>query len=70
MAKKLTLYLTIFLFTGIGLAPVVAMFVKSFFVDGELSLQHYGTLLQSSREWKLLFNTLTLAGATTFIAGL
>ncbi len=67
MAKRVTLYITIFLFTGIGLVPVIVMFVKSIFVDGELSLQHYGTLLQSNREWTLLFNTLALAGATTSI---
>ncbi len=67
MAKKLTLYITIFLFVGIGLVPVIVMFIKSLFVDGELSLETYGTLLQSNREWTLLFNTLTLAGATTFI---
>ena len=67
MAKKLTLYITIFLFVGIGLVPVIAMFLKSLFVDGEFSLETYGTLLQSNREWTLLFNTLTLAGATTFI---
>ena len=67
MAKRLTLYITIFLFVGIGLAPVIAMFIKSLFVDGEFSLENYGTLFQSSREWKLLFNTLALAGATTFI---
>ena len=67
MAKRLTLYITIFLFVGIGLAPVIVMFIKSFFADGEFSLENYGTLFQSNREWTLLFNTLALAGATTFI---
>ncbi len=67
MAKRLTLYITISLFVGIGLVPVVIMFLKSFFVNGGFSLENYGTLLQSNREWKLLFNTLVLAGATTFI---
>ncbi len=67
MAKRLTLYVTIFLFVGIGFVPVIAMFVKSILVDGECSLANYGSLLQSNREWKLLFNTLSLAGATTFI---
>lgn len=67
MAKKLTLFITIFLFIGIGLAPVFTVLIKSLFVDGEFSLQNYGTLFQSNREWRLLFNTLSLAGATTFI---
>lgn len=67
MAKRLTLYITIFLLTGIGLAPVISIFIKSLFVDGEFSLQNYGTLFRSNREWRLLFNSLTLAGATTLI---
>ena len=67
MAKRLTLYITIFLFVGIGLVPVIVMFFKSLFFDGGSSLENYGTLLQSNREWTLLFNTLVLAGATTFI---
>ncbi len=41
MSKRLTLYITIFLFVGIGLAPVVAMFIKSLFDDGEFSLENY-----------------------------
>ena len=67
MAKRLTLYITIFLFAGIGFVPVIAMFLKSLFVDGEFSLENYGTLFQSNREWTLLFNTLALAGSTTLI---
>ncbi len=67
MAKRVTLYITIFLFAGIGLVPVIVMFFKSLFVGGGLSLENYGTLLQSKREWTLLFNTLVLAGTTTFI---
>ncbi|MFQ5714540.1 MAG: ABC transporter permease [Candidatus Scalinduaceae bacterium] len=67
MAKRFTLYITIFLLVGIGLAPVASMLIKSLFVDGGLSLQNYGTLFQSNREWRLLFNSLALAGATTLI---
>ncbi len=67
MAKRFTLYVTIILFIGIGLAPVVYMFIRSLFVDGEISLNNYGTLFQSNREWRLLFNSLSLAGATTLI---
>ena len=67
MAKRLTLWIAIFLLIGIGLAPVISMFIKSLIVGGEFSLKNYGTLFQSDREWRLLFNTLTLAGATTLI---
>jgi iron(III) transport system permease protein len=67
MAKRLTVFITIFLFIGIGFAPVVSMFIRSLFVDGEFSLNNYGTLFQSNREWRLLFNSLSLAGATTLI---
>jgi iron(III) transport system permease protein len=70
MARRFTLYITIFLFIGIGLAPVISMLIKSLFVDGEFSLKNYGTLFQSKREWKLLFNSLSLAGATTLITTL
>ncbi len=68
MAKRLTLYITVLLFAGIGLAPVMALFIKFFIADGNFSLTNYGTLLQSDREWRLLFNTLALASATTFIS--
>jgi iron(III) transport system permease protein len=67
MARRLTLWITIFLFLVIGLAPVVSMFIRSLLVDGGFSLKNYGTLFQSDREWRLLFNSLTLAGATTLI---
>ncbi|MCP5005103.1 MAG: iron ABC transporter permease [Planctomycetes bacterium] len=67
MAKWFTLYITIFLFTAIGLAPVLAVFIKSLFVDGEFSLNNYGSLFQSTREWGLLVNSLSLAGATALI---
>lgn len=67
MAKKCTLWIAILFLIVIGLAPVIAMFVKSLFVDGELSLENYGMLLQSRREWTLLFNSLILSGATTLI---
>ena len=67
MAKRLTIYITIFLFIGIGLAPVFTVFIKSLFVDGGFSLQNYGTLFQSGREWRLLFNSLSLTGTTTLI---
>ena len=67
MAKRLTLFTTIFLFIGIGITPVIYMFIKSLFVDGEFSLGNYVTLFQSNREWRLLFNSLSLAGATALI---
>lgn len=68
MAKRFTLYIAILLLLVIGLAPVIYTFIKSLFVvDGKLSLENYGMLFQSKREWRLLFNSLALAGATTFI---
>ena len=67
MAKKCTLLLIILLLAVIGLAPVVSMFIKSFFVDGELSFKNYQILFQSKRQWSLLSHSLGLASATTFI---
>jgi len=67
-AKRFSLYSAIVLLLIIGLAPVLSMFVKSLLIDGKFTLQNYEMLLQSKREWTLLFNSLTLAGATTLIA--
>lgn len=67
MAKKCTLWIAILLLILIGLAPVIAMFIKSLFVEGELSLKNYAMLFSSKREWVLLFNSLILSGATTLV---
>lgn len=67
MGRNLSLLTAVGLLVAIGLAPVIAMFVKSLFVGGELSLENYGALFQTKRQWQLLFNSLALAGATTFI---
>jgi len=67
MAKRYTLLTVIFLLAVIGIAPVIAMFMKSLFVDGALSLKNYEMLFQSKRQWLLLSNSLTLACATTII---
>ncbi|MBI3583264.1 MAG: iron ABC transporter permease [Nitrospinae bacterium] len=67
MARRYTLLIAVFLLIVIGLAPVIAMFVKSLFIDGKISLASYGMLFQSKREWQLLFNSLLLAGSITFI---
>ncbi|HDY89478.1 MAG TPA: iron ABC transporter permease [bacterium] len=67
MAKKYTLFIAVLFLIVIGLAPVIAMFVKSLIVNGRLSLENYGTLFQSKRHWQLLFNSFILAGSTAFI---
>jgi len=67
MTKKFTLWAAIFLLVIIGLVPVIAMVLKSLWVEGELSLANYGVLFQSKRNWLLLFNSFTLAGATTLV---
>ena len=67
MGRNLSLLTAVGLLVVIGLAPVIAMFVKSLFVGGELSLENYGALFQTKRQWQLLFNSLALAGVTTFI---
>lgn len=46
---------------------MLSMFIKSFMVNGEFSVKNYGLLFQSDREWRLLYNSLTLAGATTIL---
>ncbi|MGR3218186.1 MAG: ABC transporter permease [Candidatus Anammoxibacter sp.] len=67
MAKKITLYTAIFLLIGIGLAPVLSIFIRSFIVNGEFTLASYGSLFRSGREWRLLFNSIALASSTTLI---
>ena len=67
MSKKLTILITIFLFIVIRLFPIIAMFVKSLFVGGHFSLESYSLLFKSRQQWHLLFNSLFLAGSTTFI---
>jgi len=67
MAKKFTILTAVLLLIIIGLIPVIAMFVKSLCIDGHFSLESYSLLLQSKRQWQLLFNSLLLAGSTTCI---
>lgn len=67
MAKRCTLWIAIFLLIVIGLAPVISVFIKSLFVDGEFSLKNYEILFQSKRELTLLSNSLILAITTTLI---
>ena len=67
MTKKITLWIAVLLLIVIGLAPVLSMFIKSLFVDGALSLKNYQLLFKAKREWILLSNSFTLAGATTLI---
>lgn len=67
MTKKCTLWIAVILLIVIGVAPVMAMFIKSLYVGGELSLKNYGVLFQSKREWMLLLHSLILSGATTIV---
>ena len=57
-----TVLTAVFLFIiGIGVFPIVTMFVASFVTNGSLSLQSYQGLLSSSREWVLLAHSFALA---------
>lgn len=69
-AKQLTLNLTAALFLGLGLAPLIALFVSSLIVDGTLSLERYQNLWTSPRLWQLFGRSLLLAGLSTLGAAL
>ena len=73
MQKRLTLTAVAILFAAIGLLPVVAMIVDTFFVNGGFSIETYDVFLSTSKQQaipmahSLLLSSLTSALAT--IAG-
>jgi iron(III) transport system permease protein len=64
-SEKLSLGIAVFFLAFLGLIPVLSVVANSFVADGNFSLDNYGGLLQSSREWRLLANSLLFALATT-----
>lgn len=66
--KRLILFLVVILLVGVGILPVLVMFIKSIIVNGSISLTYYRTLFSSSRELVLLENSLSLSMLTTMLA--
>src|SRR5574343_1461064 len=66
-AKPAPLTLTIMLFLGIGLTPLMALLVSSLSVDGAFSLDRYQYLWSSPKPLQLFGHSLLLAGLTTLI---
>ncbi len=67
MTRRLLLGFIVALLVGFGLLPVLSMFGRSIFVDGQLSLAAYGGLLQSTRQWTLMRNSLALSALVTLL---
>ncbi|MGH8863069.1 MAG: ABC transporter permease [Burkholderiales bacterium] len=69
MSKRLTLATAAALLAAVGLLPVLAMLVKTFFVNGALSVEAYRSLLLAGpAQWSLMGHSLLLAMLTTFLA--
>ncbi|NOU20284.1 MAG: iron ABC transporter permease [Methyloglobulus sp.] len=66
-AKPATLTLTALLFLGMGLAPLMALWVSSLSVDGAFGLDRYLQLWSSPKPLQLFGHSLLLAGLTTLI---
>ena len=67
MGKRAALLLVVVVLVVVGLLPILIMLGKSLIVDGRLSLEFYGRLLSSPRQWTLLGNSLVLACLTTLL---
>jgi iron(III) transport system permease protein len=69
MEKRLTLGAGALALAVIGLLPVLAMVVNTFYVAGEFSLTAYQTLLASSKQLTLLMGrSVLLSMSVTFLA--
>jgi len=65
MARRLVLITIVLFLVLVALLPVVAMFADSVFVDGRFSLSAYRAVMQSSHQWQLMRNSMSLAGLVT-----
>jgi len=70
MSKRVILFLTIAVLFTVGLLPLCVMFVRSFTVEGHVSLAAYRGLLNSGREWRLLGHSFTLSFLTALLTTL
>lgn len=67
MSRRFAMYVVVAVLVVVGLAPVMIMLGKSVIVDGRLSLEFYWQLASGPRQWRLLGNSLVLAGLTTLL---
>ncbi|MBI1866805.1 MAG: iron ABC transporter permease [Methylocystis sp.] len=69
MAKRLTLAAAALTFAAIGLAPVLTMVARTFYVDGEFSLTAYQALLAAGQQLTLLMgHSVVLSASVTMLA--
>jgi iron(III) transport system permease protein len=67
MGRRAALLLVVVVLVTVGLLPILIMLGKSLIVDGRFSLEFYGRLVSSPRQWVLLGNSLILASLTTLL---
>ena len=64
----LVFFFFIGMFLVIGLLPIMVMFIKSLYIDGNLTLEYYYSLFSSRHAWLLFFNSLKLSFLTTLFS--
>lgn len=69
-SRFIFLSLLLLVFTGVVVAPLVFLLASSVWVGGRLDLSAYSNVLQSSRQWGLLFRSVGLAGGVSIFATL
>lgn len=57
----------ILLYLALILSPIIAMFMRSFFIDGEFTIIAYKQLLQDKRAWNIFFQTSIIALSSAFL---
>jgi len=70
MAKRVILFLAVFILIIVGFLPLVVMLVRSIMVEGHVSLAAYRELLNTGREWRLLGHSFALSFLTAMFATL
>lgn len=67
-SRFIFLSLLLLVFIGVVVAPLVFLFASSIWVEGRLDLSAYSNVLQSSRQWGLLFRSVGLASGVSIFA--
>ncbi len=67
MTRRMFLGLVAVLLVVIGLLPVLSMLFRSVIADGRFTLESYRGLLASTRQWRLMGNSLALASLVTVL---
>ncbi len=67
-SRFLVSFLLLLIFFGVIVAPLVFLFASSIWVEGRMDFSAYSNVLQSSRQWTLLFRSVGLASGVAVLA--